>query len=90
MSLILTSLAPKAIAFGAVATGNINAHDADKVAGIISNNGSTLIAVAIAASIGSTTSVVAMFEVSSVSMVMEIQIIVINIHSGTLCREVSF
>ena len=83
MSLIFTSLPPNAIAFGAVATGSINAHDADSVAGIINISGSTFMATDIAARIGSTTSVVAMFEVSSVKNVIAKQMMVISIHSGT-------
>ena len=39
ISEMVTQPLPKTIALGGVATGNINANEADKVAGIISING---------------------------------------------------
>lgn len=60
---------PKTIAFGGVATGNMKAHDADSVAGIINNSGWMWIATATEAKMGSIISVVAVFEVISVKNV---------------------
>ena len=66
ISAIFNLLVPKTIAFGGVATGNINASEAAKVAGIIKSNGFTFIETAVPANTGSNISVVAVFEVSSV------------------------
>lgn len=57
---------PKTIAFGAVATGSINAHDAAIVAGIINRKGWIPIASENAARIGSMIEAVATFDVTSV------------------------
>ena len=62
------------MAFGAVATGNIKAHEADKVAGIITNSTGMSALIAVAAKIGSTKVVVAKFELSSVKNVIQRQI----------------
>ena len=64
---------PKIIAFGGVATGSINANDAEIVAGIIKYSGLTFIAVAIEAKIGSSVWVVAVFDVSSVKNVSVVE-----------------
>ena len=68
---------PNTIALGGVATGIINAQDADIVAGIISNKGLVSMAMATDANIGSIISVVAVFDVSSVKNVRPKQIITI-------------
>lgn len=65
---------PNIIAFGGVATGIMNAQDAERVAGIINSNGSRPIDSASAASSGSAIWVVAVFEVSSVRNVIIVQI----------------
>ena len=62
------------MAFGAVATGNIKAQEADKVAGIITNSTGISALIAVAAKIGSTKVVVAKFELSSVKNVIQRQI----------------
>jgi hypothetical protein len=54
---------------GGVATGIMNAHDADRVAGIISSRGFARMATATDARIGRIISVVAVFDVSSVRKV---------------------
>ena len=69
ISPIFTSPVPKTIAFGGVATGSMNAHEADSVAGIIKRSGSIPIAVPSDPSTGRTISVVAVFDVSSVKNV---------------------
>ena len=69
-----TSPVPKMMALGGVATGSIKAIEADKVAGIISITGLIPVVIAIPARIGSTISVVAVFEVSSVKKVITMQI----------------
>ncbi|KKQ38411.1 MAG: Pseudouridine synthase [Candidatus Moranbacteria bacterium GW2011_GWF2_37_7] len=69
--LIVTFPELNTIALGGVATGSINANDADKVAGIINSNGLMFIATAIAASIGSKVCVVAVFDVNSVKNVRQ-------------------
>ena len=81
MSIILILFVPKMMAFGGVATGNINAIEAASVAGIISNMGLIFIATASPASIGNIISVVATFDVSSVksaSMVTTIKVRIIG------------
>ena len=62
------------MAFGAVATGNINAQDAEMVAGIINSSKEMLLVLAAAASIGSTKVLVARLEFTSVKKVMLTQI----------------
>ena len=57
---------PKTIAFGGVATGSMNANDAEIVAGIISSIGFISIATASDARIGRIVFVVAVFDVSYV------------------------
>ena len=69
ISAILIRPLPKMMAFGGVATGIMKAHDADKVAGIISSSGLTFMATATEARIGRIISVVAVLEVSSVRKV---------------------
>ena len=59
----------KTIALGGVATGSINANDADSAAGIIIKSGGIPFALAILAMIGSRTLVVAMLDVNSVKNV---------------------
>ena len=66
---ILTLPVPNIIALGGVATGIINAIEAEMVAGIINKSGLMPIAAAVAAKIGSNVCVVAVFEVSSVKKV---------------------
>ncbi len=66
-------LLPKMIAFGGVATGIMNAQDAEIVAGIINMKGCRPVATATAAKIGRIISVVAVFEVTSVRKVIEKQ-----------------
>ena len=61
------------MAFGAVAVGSIKAKEAAKVAGIMSNSGSTSKPVAVAASTGMTRVVVAVLLVNSVSQTMRAQ-----------------
>ena len=63
-------LLPKTMAFGGVATGIMNAQEADSVAGTISSSGWMPVATATAASIGRMVSVVAVLLVSSVRKVM--------------------
>ena len=65
---------PNIIAFGGVATGSMNAQDADIAAGIISKKGCMDIATAIEPSTGIIMVVVAVFEVTSVKKVMSRQI----------------
>ena len=74
MSMILIRLVPKIMALGGVATGNMNAIEADKVAGNIRNSGFILVATPRPASMGSNISVVAVFDVNSVKKVMNKQI----------------
>lgn len=73
MSKMRTLLLPKIIALGGVATGIMNAQEADIVAGIISIKGCSPVATATAARIGKIISVVAVFDVTSVKKVMEKQ-----------------
>ena len=67
ISLIFILWLPKITALGGVATGNMNANEAESVAGIIKKRGCTCIATAIEAVIGKTISAVAVFEVNSVN-----------------------
>jgi hypothetical protein len=62
MSRNSTQPEPNTIAFGGVATGSINAHEADTVPGSIKTNGCTPIPIAVDASIGIII-VVAVFEI---------------------------
>lgn len=57
---------PNTTAFGGVATGNINAHEAAMVAEIMSRKGCTSMLWAIGASIGNSMAVVAKLDVISV------------------------
>jgi len=59
------------MAFGAVATGNINAHEAEIAAGIISISIGRPVLMAADASIGNTKVVVARLEFNSVKNVIE-------------------
>ena len=86
ISEILIRPLPNTIALGGVATGIINAQDAEIVAGIISNRGLVSIAIATDANIGRTISVVAVFDVSSVKNVIPKQIIIIMIIDGIPAR----
>ena len=70
---------PKIMAFGGVATGSMNAHDADSVAGIMRKRGFILIATARPARIGGIISVVAVLDVSSVRKVTARHRMMINI-----------
>ena len=65
---------PKTMAFGGVATGNIKAKEQDRVPGIIRKRGFIFKETASAASMGRRISAVAVFEVSSVKKVMNMQI----------------
>ena len=67
ISIMRIRFVPKMIAFGGVATGNINAMEAASVAGIINNNGLIFITLAKPARIGKIISVVATFDVNSVN-----------------------
>ena len=69
MSGILKYPLPNIIAFGGVATGNIKAHDADIVAGIIKRYGWILVATASAPNTGIIIVVVAVLDVTSVKKV---------------------
>ena len=69
ISAILIRPLPKTIALGGVATGIINAQDAESVAGIISNIGFAFMAKATEANIGRIISVVAVLDVNSVKKV---------------------
>jgi len=73
-----------AIAFGAVATGSINAHEAEIVAGIISNSNGIFVLDAVAANIGNTNVVVAKFEFTSVKKVILTQISNTTRYNGML------
>ena len=66
----------KTILFGGVPTGNINANDAEIVAGNININGLISVAIAIPANIGKTVFVVAVLEVSSVKKVKRVDTII--------------
>ena len=66
ISITLSRLVPKTIAFGGVATGSINANDPAIVAGNINNNGLISILIARPARTGKKVSTVAVLEVSSV------------------------
>ena len=74
MSTMRNRCVPKTIAFGGVATGNMNAHDAVIVTGIMRNSGLRPSAVDMAAMMGSITCVVAVFDVNSVRNVINVQI----------------
>ncbi len=69
ISAILTRPLPKTMALGGVATGIMKAHDAERVAGIMSIKGFTCMAKPTEARIGKIISVVAVFEVNSVRKV---------------------
>ena len=74
ISLVEIFSVPKTMAFGAVATGSINAQLALKAAGIINNLGSVAVAMAVAARIGMRSVVVAVLLVISVKKVTNKQI----------------
>jgi len=90
ISSILISPDPNTIAFGGVATGNIKAHDADSVAGIISSSGFILIAVAAEPRIGRIICVVAVFEVSSVRKVSPPQTVATIPSDGNAARPTAW
>jgi hypothetical protein len=73
---------PKTIALGGVATGSMNAIDAERVAGNIKNMGFTSIDTERPARMGRSISVVAVFEVSSVRNVINKQMIKITMNMG--------
>ena len=75
ISAIFILLVPKIMALGGVATGSMNAIEADMVAGIIRNNGFISMETASPARIGRIISVVAVFDVSSVRNVTSREII---------------
>ena len=83
---IRTRSLPKTMALGGVATGIMNAHDADRVAGIISNSGCRFVATATEARIGRIISVVAVLDVNSVRKVIDRQTIRISTNGGTPAR----
>ena len=71
----------KTIAFGGVATGSMNAMDAEMVVGIMRSNGSRFRAMAVPFITGRRAAVVAVLDVNSVRNVM-IMHTVITINSG--------
>ncbi len=72
------------MAFGGVATGSMNAHEAEIVAGIINKRGCIPMPAAVLASTGMKRLVVAMLDVSSVVKVKVVHVNEIMIGSGTL------
>jgi len=70
ISFIFSRLVPKTMAFGGVATGSINAIEADIVAGSMKRRGCVSLAIANPAKMGRIISVVAVLDVSSVRKVM--------------------
>ena len=70
ISAMVRRLLPNTMAFGGVATGIMNAQDADMVAGIINTSGCVPVSTATDASMGRIISVVAVLLVSSVRNVM--------------------
>jgi len=88
MVLIEACPVPKAIAFGAVAAGSINAQLAEIVAGIISNSIGSSADIAAAARMGTSKVVVAVFEVISVKKLTVKQIHNIKTNGGKLMTEV--
>ena len=77
MSIILNLFVPKIIAFGGVATGSINAIEADIVAGSMNNNGFISVDTDNPARTGRSISIVAVLEVNSVRKVIVKAIIAI-------------
>ena len=77
--MILILLVPNTMAFGGVAIGNMNAIDADSVAGIIRNKGLMPVVTDKPANTGNNISVVAVFDVSSVRKVIKRQMIIVTI-----------
>ena len=73
ISAILIRPLPKTMALGGVATGIMKAHDAERVAGIISSKGFAFMAKATDANMGRIISVVAVLDVSSVKKVRPVQ-----------------
>jgi len=86
ISAILIREQPKIIALGGVATGIINAHDAEIVAGIINKSGFTFIVLATDATTGRIISEVAVLDVNSVIKVMPPQMNGIIINGETPAR----
>ena len=78
ISAIRNLLVPKIMAFGGVATGSMNAIEAEMVAGSMRNKGFTSMETDNPANIGRIISVVAVFEVNSVRKVTSRQIIKIT------------
>ena len=81
---------PNIIAFGGVATGIMNAHDAESVAGIINNSGFVFMTTATDERIGRIISVVAVLEVSSVKKVIAVQVRVTIMKGGVPARSSNF
>jgi len=82
ISFTLTCPDPKIIALGGVATGSINAHESDIVAGIIISRGSIRMPTAAAPRIGSMSVAVAVFEVNSVRNVIKVYVKIISKGTG--------
>ena len=83
ISPILMRPLPKMMALGGVATGIIKAQDAEKVAGIINNNGLICMAIPTDARMGRIISVVAVLDFNSVKNVILVQIMTIIMIGGT-------
>jgi len=81
ISKIFILLEEKIIVFGGVATGSMNAIEAESVAVIIRSNGLIPMATETEAKIGRIICVVAVFDVSSVRNVIKVAVIII-IHIG--------
>ena len=75
ISLCLTCPVPKTIAFGGVATGNINAQDAPRPMINARPNGATFKACAIEIKIGTNNAALAVFEVNSVRKIIKMETI---------------
>ena len=73
---------PKTIAFGGVATGNMKANEAERVAGIIRYKGCVSPVDAMPANIGKIIVAVAVLEVNSVRKVIPRQIVMRTNQSG--------
>ena len=79
---------PKTIAFGGVATGNMNAQLAARTTGIVRATGAMPRATATAPTTGRKVEVVATFEVISVKKIIKVATAKINTMGGTLSRTV--
>ena len=77
------------IAFGAVATGSMNAQEAEIAAGIISSSGGMPVPIAAAASTGMSSVAVAVLEVISVRKVTVRQMTRISTNTGNAARPPS-